>query len=196
MPFFSRRAFCSTSACSPALGPFLCRPSPLIAQLTKWLLWPRRRELLRRYRMECRQSWRALASTRGSSRLDNGFPDARYRPRHPGSWIPTKGSNFDHAGGFEEPWNSPFAHRCIAGLGFVCRAWLPPSVRSPEFPGKPPYGSRFHGVARNDFVLHGVALRTFEPAMFKAHGPGLLRASIMREVQREQRGRSMGESVN
>jgi hypothetical protein len=27
-------------------------------------------------------------------------------------------------------------------------------------------------------------------------GSGLVRASIMREVQREQRGRSMGESVN
>ncbi len=30
----------------------------------------------------------------------------------------------------------------------------------------------------------------------KPIGPGLVRASIMREVQREQRGRSMGESVN
>jgi len=45
-----------------------------------------------------------------------------------------------------------------------------PSVRSPEFPGKPPYVNRFHGVARNDLVLYGVALRTFEPAMLKAHG--------------------------
>src|ERR1700730_15579330 len=43
------------------------------------------------------------------------------------------------------------------------------SVRCPEFPGKPPRGSRFHRVARNDFVLYGVALRTFEPAMLKAH---------------------------
>src|SRR5258705_13625220 len=81
----------TVSLITPALGPFLCRPSPFIAQLRKWLLWPRQRELLRCYRMECRQSWRALASTRGSSRLDNGFPDVRYRPRHPGSWIPTKG---------------------------------------------------------------------------------------------------------
>ena len=45
----------------------------------------------------------------------------------------------------------------------------PPSGRSPEFPGKPPYESRFHRIARNDFVLYGVALRTFEPAMLKAH---------------------------
>ncbi len=45
-----------------------------------------------------------------------------------------------------------------------------PSGRSPEFPGKPPYVSRFHGVARDDRVLYGVALRTFEPAMLKAHG--------------------------
>ncbi len=45
-----------------------------------------------------------------------------------------------------------------------------PSVRSPEFPGEPPYGSRFHGIARDDFVLYGVALRAFEPAMLKAHG--------------------------
>src|ERR1700726_16439 len=60
---------------------------------------------------------------------------------------------------------------CIADPGFVCRACVgPPSVRSPEFPGKPPYGSRFHRVARKGFVLYGVALRTFEPAMFKAHG--------------------------
>src|SRR6266436_3130322 len=93
----------TVSLITPALGPFLCRPSPFIAQLRKWLLWPRQRELLRCYRMECRQSWRALPSTRGSSRLDNGFPDVRYRPRHPGSWIPTKGWDFDHAGGFEEP---------------------------------------------------------------------------------------------
>jgi hypothetical protein len=39
---------------------------------------------------------------------------------------------------------------------------LLPSVRSPEFSGKPPpRGSRFHRVARNDFVPYGVALRTF-----------------------------------
>ena len=43
------------------------------------------------------------------------------------------------------------------------------SVGSPEFPGKPTCGSRFHGVARNDFGLYGVTLRAFEPAMFKAH---------------------------
>src|SRR6267154_502754 len=76
--------------------------------------------------MECRQSWRALASTRKSSRLDNGFPGVRYRRRRPRGWIPTIGWDFDHAGGFEEPWNSPFADRCTADLGFVCRAWLPP----------------------------------------------------------------------
>ena len=44
-----------------------------------------------------------------------------------------------------------------------------PSVRSPEFTGKPPYVSRFHRVARNDFVPYGVALGALEPAMFKAH---------------------------
>jgi hypothetical protein len=44
------------------------------------------------------------------------------------------------------------------------------SGRSPEFPCKPPYVSRFHGVARNNFALYGVALRTFELAMLKAHG--------------------------
>src|ERR1700720_3447224 len=37
-----------------------------------------------------------------------------------------------------------------------------------EFAGKPPCGSRLHGVARNDFVLYGAALRTFEQAMLKA----------------------------
>jgi hypothetical protein len=40
--------------------------------------------------------------------------------------------------------------------------------RCPEFAGKPPCGSRLHGVARNDFVLYGAALRTFEQAMLKA----------------------------
>lgn len=59
---------------------------------------------------------------------------------------------------------------CTADLGFVCRAWLPPSVRSPEFPGKPSYESRLHRVARNDFVLYEVATRTLEPSMLKAHG--------------------------
>ena len=43
-----------------------------------------------------------------------------------------------------------------------------PSVRSPEFAGEPSGGSRFHRVARNDFLLYGVALRTFEQAMLKA----------------------------
>jgi hypothetical protein len=47
---------------------------------------------------------------------------------------------------------------------------IAPSVRRPEFPSKPPYGSRFHGVARNNFVLYGPALRTFEQAMLKADG--------------------------
>src|SRR5258706_13599892 len=61
--------------------------------------------------MECRQSWRALASTRKLSRLDNGFPGVRYRRRSPRGWIPTRGWDFDHAGGFEEPLNSPFADR-------------------------------------------------------------------------------------
>jgi hypothetical protein len=73
----------------------------------------------------------------------------------------------------------------------VCRAWFAPSVRSPEFPGKPSYESRLHRVARNDFVPYEVALRTLEPSMLKARGPGLMRASIMREVQCEQCGRSM-----
>ena len=44
-------------------------------------------------------------------------------------------------------------------------AWL---RRCPEFPGKPSHGSRFHGVARNDFVVYEVARRTFEQAMLKA----------------------------
>ena len=49
---------------------------------------------------------------------------------------------------------------------------LASSVRSPEFTGEPAQVSRFHRVARNDFVLYGVALGTFEPAMLKAHGTG------------------------
>ena len=47
---------------------------------------------------------------------------------------------------------------------------LLPLVRSPEFPGKPSSGGRFHGVARNDFVFCGVAARAFEKAMLKADG--------------------------
>jgi len=62
----------------------------------------------------------------------------------------------------------PQAVHC--GPWFCVSSMVAPSVRSPEFPGKPPYVSGFHRVARNDFVLYGVALRTFEPAMFKAHG--------------------------
>ena len=47
-------------------------------------------------------------------------------------------------------------------LGLCAEQVLLPSVRSPEFFGKPPpRGSRFHRVARNDFVPYGVALRTF-----------------------------------
>src|SRR5690349_17822432 len=61
------------------------RGSPTLRPFLQPLLWPQQRELLRYYRMERRQSRRALASTRGSSRLDNGFPDVRYRPRHPRS---------------------------------------------------------------------------------------------------------------
>jgi hypothetical protein len=61
----------------------------------------------------------------------------------------------------------PQAVHC--GPCFVCRACVAPSVRSPEFPGKPPHGRRFHGVARNDFVLYEVALRTLEPSMLKTH---------------------------
>ena len=58
-----------------------------------------------------------------------------------------------------------------------------PSGRSPEFPGKPSYESRLHRVARNDFVLYEVALRTLEPSMLKAHGTRTnARSSIMRDV--------------
>ena len=42
--------------------------------------------------------------------------------------------------------------------------------RCSEFTGKPPRESRFHRVARNDFVLYGAASRTFEQAMLKADG--------------------------
>ena len=62
----------------------------------------------------------------------------------------------------------PQAVHC--GPWFCVSSMIWPSVRSPEFPGKPPYGSRFHGVARHDVVLYGVAVRAFEPAMLKAHG--------------------------
>jgi hypothetical protein len=61
----------------------------------------------------------------------------------------------------------PQAVHC--GPWFCVSSMVAPSVRSPEFPGKPPYVSRFHRIARNDFVLYVVALRTFEPAMLKAH---------------------------
>jgi hypothetical protein len=61
----------------------------------------------------------------------------------------------------------PQAAHC--GPWFCVSSMVAPSVRSPEFSGKPPCVSRFHGVARNDFVLYVVALRTFEPAMLKAH---------------------------
>src|SRR6476646_5670734 len=63
------------------------------------------------------------------------------------------------------------ASRALRTLVLCVEHGRPPSVRNPEFPGKPPHRSRFHRVARNDFVLYGAALRTFEPAMLKAHGP-------------------------
>ena len=63
----------------------------------------------------------------------------------------------------------PQAVHC--GPWFCVSSMVAPSVRSPEFPGKPPYVGRLHRIARNNFVLCGVALRTFEPAMLKAHGP-------------------------
>jgi hypothetical protein len=160
-------------------------------QLTKWLLWPRPRELPRWFQMECRQSWRALVSTLKSSRLDNGFPGGRYRRRRPRGWIPTIGWDFDHAGGFEEPWNSPLADRCIAGLGFVCRAWSPPQFGARSSPASHPTEFDFIGsLAMTSFctVLH---LGHSNRRCSKPIGPGLMRASIMRDVQCEHRGRSM-----
>jgi hypothetical protein len=62
----------------------------------------------------------------------------------------------------------PQAVHC--GPWFCVSSMVAPSVRSPEFPGKPSYESRLHRVARNDFVLYEVALRTLEPSMLKAHG--------------------------
>ena len=56
------------------------------------------------------------------------------------------------------------ASRALRTLVLCVEHVLLPSVRSPEFPGKPPQVSRLHGVARNDLVLYVVALRTFEPA--------------------------------
>jgi hypothetical protein len=61
------------------------------------------------------------------------------------------------------------ASRALRALVLCVEHVLAPSVRSPEFPGKPPCGSRFHRVARDDLVLYGVALGAFEPAMLKAH---------------------------
>src|ERR1700675_565142 len=60
----------------------------------------------------------------------------------------------------------PQAVHC--GPWFCVSSIVASSVRSPEFPGKPPDGSRFHRVARNDFVLYGAALGTLEPAMLEA----------------------------
>jgi hypothetical protein len=62
------------------------------------------------------------------------------------------------------------ASRALRALVLCVEHVLLLSVRSSEFPAKPPQVSRFDGIARNDFVLYGVALGTFEPAMFKAHG--------------------------
>ena len=61
------------------------------------------------------------------------------------------------------------ASGALRTLGLRVEQVLLPSVRCLELPGKPLRGSRFHRVARNDFVLYGIALGTFEPAMLKAH---------------------------
>ena len=86
----------------------------------------------------------------------------------------------------------PQAVHC--GPWFCVSSMVAPSVRSPEFPGEPSHGSRSHGVARNDFVLYGVALEHSNRRCSKPVGPGLMRASIMRDVQCEHRGRSMDVS--
>jgi hypothetical protein len=39
-----------------------------------------------------------------------------------------------------------------------------------QFAGEPANRVRLHGIKRNDFVLYGVALRTFELAMLKTRG--------------------------
>ena len=57
-----------------------------------------------------------------------------------------------------------------SGPWFCVSSMVAPSVRSPEFPSKPPQVSRLHGIGRNDLVLYVVALRTFEPAILKGHG--------------------------
>jgi hypothetical protein len=61
------------------------------------------------------------------------------------------------------------ASRALRTL-FCVSSMRQPSVRRSEFAGKPSHGSRFHGVARNDFVLYGIALGAFVQAMLKADG--------------------------
>src|SRR5258707_2392466 len=61
----------------------------------------------------------------------------------------------------------PQAVHC--GPWFCVSSMATPSVRGPEFPGKPPYINRLHTVGRNGFGLYGVALRALEPAMLKSH---------------------------
>ena len=41
-----------------------------------------------------------------------------------------------------------------------------------QFAGEPANRVRLHGIRRDDYVLYGVALRTFELAMLKADGTG------------------------
>jgi hypothetical protein len=62
----------------------------------------------------------------------------------------------------------PQAVHC--GPWFCLSSMVTPSIRSPEFPGKPPQVSRLHGIGRHDLVLHVVALGTLEPAILKGHG--------------------------
>jgi len=59
--------------------------------------------------------------------------------------------------------------RCIADLGFVCRASTVPSCWRSEFAGKPSGGPRVEGVRCNDVYFDVIALWAFKQPLFKSY---------------------------
>jgi hypothetical protein len=106
-----------------------------------------------------------------------GFQDRQSKPSGFPSWsgpklaaIASAPAQASHEGGLWLRCYHSSHHSCLYKTRVRRKCSVPAWLRRrPEFPGKPSHGSRFHGVARNDFVLYEVARRTFEQAMLKAH---------------------------
>jgi hypothetical protein len=85
------------------------------------------------------------------------------------------GCTIEYSGGTDD--RHSLRHECFKALVFLVR---PRPLIHPHFclalawwmqlAGEPANGVRLHGIGRNDLVLYGVALGTFELAILKTHG--------------------------